>query len=95
MENTRKVAILGGSRIPFCRSLGKYKNLGNLDLLAGALTGLVNKFDLEGKIIGEVASGAVLKRSKDFSLAREGLLAAKLHPKTNAFDVGAKPVGHL
>tara|TARA_B100000925_G_scaffold290522_1_gene275944 strand:+ start:4034 stop:5308 length:1275 start_codon:yes stop_codon:yes gene_type:complete len=88
MENVRKVAILGGSRIPFCRSLGKYKNLGNLELLAGALTGLVNKFELEGKVIGEVASGAVLKRSKDFSLAREGLLAAKLHPKTNAFDVG-------
>jgi acetyl-CoA C-acetyltransferase len=88
MQNIRKVAILGGSRIPFCRSLGRYKDLGNLDMLAAALGGLVEKYNLEDKTIGEVASGAVLKRSKDFSLAREGLLAAKLHPSTNAFDVG-------
>ena len=88
MENPKKIAILGGSRIPFCRSLGKYKELGNIQMLTAAIKGIVDKFNLENKIIDELASGAVVKRSKDFSLAREGLLAAKLHPNSGAFDVG-------
>ena len=82
-----KVAVFGGKRIPFCRSVGKYQNLGNLEMLSGAIKGVVDEYGLEGEIIGEVAAGAVLKRSRDFSLAREALLAAKLSPMTNAFDV--------
>ena len=47
MQEIRKVAILGGSRIPFCRSVGKYKHLGNLELLTAAVTGLVDKYNLK------------------------------------------------
>ena len=57
-------------------------------MLTAAIKGIVDKYDLENKVIDEVASGAVVKRSKDFSLAREGLLAAASHPNSGAFDVG-------
>ena len=62
MENPKKIAILGGSRIPFCRSLGKYKELGNIQMLTTPIKGIVDKFNLENKIIDEVASGAVGKK---------------------------------
>ena len=45
MSEVRKVAILGGNRIPFCRSVGKYKSLGNLELFTAAVTGLVDKYN--------------------------------------------------
>ena len=86
MTEIKKVAILGGTRIPFCRSVGKYASLGNLDLLTGAVSGLVKKFELEGEHIGEISAGAVVKRNRDFSLAREAAMASGLNPSTNAFD---------
>ena len=86
MSEIRKVAILGGSRIPFCRSVGKYKSLGNLELLTAAVTGLVDKYNLKDQHIGEISAGAVVKRNRDFSLAREAAMASGLNPTTNAFD---------
>jgi len=66
--------------------VGKYASLGNLDLLTGAVSGLVKKFELEGEHIGEISAGAVVKRNRDFSLAREAAMASGLNPSTNAFD---------
>ena len=86
MKEIRKVAILGGTRIPFCRSVGKYKSLGNLDLLTAAVKGLAEKYQLVGEHVGEISAGAVVKRNKDFSMAREAAMAAGLNPTTNAFD---------
>ena len=87
MNNARPVAIFGGQRIPFCRSVTKYSELGNKQLMTGALKALVTQYKLEGREIGEVALGAVLKRSKDFSLARECAIDAGLSFKTPAFDL--------
>jgi len=85
--NLRKVAILGGSRIPFCRSHTKYKTATNQDMLTAALAGVVNRFELKGETLGDVASGAVLKHSKDWNLARESVLGCGLGANTPAFDL--------
>ncbi|MDX3190270.1 acetyl-CoA C-acetyltransferase [Streptomyces sp. MN03-5084-2B] len=83
----RKVAIIGGNRIPFARSNGPYAKASNQDMFTAALDGLVSRFSLQGEVIGEVAAGAVLKHSKDFNLARESVLGSRLSPATPASDV--------
>ncbi|SDI59328.1 acetyl-CoA C-acetyltransferase [Actinokineospora alba] len=83
----RRVAILGGNRIPFARSNGPYAKASNQDMFTAALDGLVARFSLQGERIGEVAAGAVLKHSRDFNLARECVLGSKLSPETPAYDI--------
>ncbi|HET7445569.1 MAG TPA: acetyl-CoA C-acetyltransferase [Solirubrobacterales bacterium] len=84
---TRRVAIVGGNRIPFARSDGPYAHASNQDMLTAALDGLVDRFGLEGERLGEVAGGAVLKHSHDRDLARESVLSTRLAPETPAYDV--------
>ncbi|MEU3272284.1 acetyl-CoA C-acetyltransferase [Saccharomonospora sp. NPDC006951] len=83
----RRVAVIGGNRIPFARSNGPYANASNQDMLTAAINGLVSRFSLRGERIGEVAAGAVLKHSRDFNLARESVLGSTLSPATPAADV--------
>lgn len=86
-ETTRRVAILGGNRIPFARSNTAYVSASNQEMLTAALDGLVDRFALEGERLGEVAGGAVLKHSRDFNLVRESVLGARLAPETPAVDL--------
>jgi acetyl-CoA C-acetyltransferase len=85
--NVRRVAVLGGIRIPFARQDGPYANASNQDMLTSVLDALADKFSLQGEAIGEVAAGAVLKHSRDFNLTRESVLGSKLAPETPAYDV--------
>jgi acetyl-CoA C-acetyltransferase len=78
----RRVAVIGGVRIPFCRSNTFYADQSNLDMMAGALNGLVDRYGLKGQHIDEVVGGAVVTHSKDFNLAREAVLSTKLAPST-------------
>jgi acetyl-CoA C-acetyltransferase len=84
---SRRVAILGGTRIPFARANGAYMEAGNQQMLTAAMTALVDKFKLKGEKIGEVAAGAVIKHSRDWNLARECTLGAGLDPETPAYDL--------
>jgi acetyl-CoA C-acetyltransferase len=81
-QTLRKVAIVGGARIPFCRSNTLYADLSNLDMLTAALNGLVAKYNLAGAHIDEVVGGAVVSHSKDWNLAREAVLGTKFAPST-------------
>lgn len=83
----RRVAILGGNRIPFARSNGPYLKASNTDMFTAALNGLVERFHLQGQRLGEVVAGAVLKHSRDFNLTRECLLNSQLAPETPAYDL--------
>jgi len=83
----RRVAIIGGNRIPFARASTSYLNVSNEAMLTGALNGLVSRFNLEGELVGEVVAGAVMKHSKDFNLTRECVLNSKLAPETPAYDI--------
>jgi acetyl-CoA C-acetyltransferase len=87
VPSVRRVAILGGNRIPFARSNGPYSKASNQDMLTAAIDGLVSRFALQGEVIGEVAAGAVLKHARDFNLARECVLGSTLAPQTPASDV--------
>lgn len=87
MSTLRRVAILGGNRIPFARSNGAYAKASNIDMLTAALDGLVARYRLEGERLGEVAAGAVLKLSRDFNMTRESVLGTKLAPETPACDL--------
>ncbi|MEV5885152.1 acetyl-CoA C-acetyltransferase [Streptomyces sp. NPDC052020] len=84
----RRVAIVGGARIPFARSDGPYATASNQEMLTAALDGLVERYGLRGPgAVGEFAAGAVLKHSRDFNLARETVLASRLDARTPAYDV--------
>jgi acetyl-CoA C-acetyltransferase len=83
----RRVAILGGNRIPFARSNGAYATASNQDMLTAAIDGLVARYDLADVRLGEVVAGAVLKHSRDFNLARESVLGSRLAPETPAYDI--------
>ena len=83
----RRVAILGGNRIPFARSNGAYARASNQDMLTATLDGLVARFGLAGQRLGEVVAGAVLKHSRDFNLTRECVLGSRLDPHTPAYDL--------
>ncbi len=82
-----RVAVVGGSRIPFCRSHSIYKDYSNQDLMAAALSGVVDKYDLRGQTLGDVALGAVIKHSRDWNLARESVIDSGLSPRTPAMDL--------
>ncbi|MDG6107419.1 acetyl-CoA C-acetyltransferase [Dactylosporangium aurantiacum] len=83
----KRVAIVGGNRIPFARSGSVYATASNQDMLTAAIDGLVARFGLAGERLGEVAAGAVLKHSRDFNLTRESVLGSRLDPRTPAYDV--------
>jgi acetyl-CoA C-acetyltransferase len=86
-DKPRRVAVIGGNRIPFARSNSVYSRASNQDMLTAALDGLVSRYSLEGEQLGEVAGGAVLKHSRDRDLTRESVLGTRLAAETPAYDV--------
>ncbi len=86
-KTTRRVAILGGNRIPFARSDGAYANASNQDMFTAVLDGLADRFNLNGEKLDVVIGGAVLKHSRDFNLMRECVLGSSLSSYTPAFDL--------
>ncbi|MGH8334629.1 MAG: acetyl-CoA C-acetyltransferase [Pseudomonas sp.] len=87
MTQLRRVAIIGGNRIPFARSNGPYTTASNKAMLTAALEGLIERYNLHGLRLGEVAAGAVAKHSRDMSLTRECVLGSRLSPTTPAYDI--------
>jgi acetyl-CoA C-acetyltransferase len=87
IDSPRRVAVVGGNRIPFARSNSVYSRASNQDMLTAALEGLIERFSLQGERLGEVAGGAVLKHSRDRDLTRESVLGSRLAPETPAYDV--------
>lgn len=87
MRSPRRVAILGGNRIPFARSNGAYATASNQAMLTVALEGLIERYRLHGLRLGEVVAGTVLKHSRDMNLTRECVLGSRLSPQTPAYDI--------
>lgn len=84
---TKKVAIVGYNRIPFARMNTAYADKGNQDLLLSALDGLINRYNLKGKLLGEVAGGATIKHISESNLIRETVMNTSLDPATPACDL--------
>lgn len=87
LESIRRVAIIGYDRIPFARSNTAYVHADNQDMLVATLNGLISKYHLEGKLLGEVAGGAVIKSSTEGNLVRESVMETKLDPGTPGVDL--------
>jgi acetyl-CoA C-acetyltransferase len=83
----RRVAIVGGVRIPFARAHTAYAKVGNQDMLTAAFRGIVERFKLQGERLGDAAAGAVIKHSKDYNLTRESVLSSGLDPQTPGVDL--------
>jgi len=86
-NTTRRVAVIGGARIPFARSMGAYAECSNQQMLTAALQALTDKYRLAGERLGDVGAGAVLKSARDFNLTREAVLGTTLDAHTPAFDL--------
>ncbi len=86
-DSIRRVAVIGGNRIPFVRSNTAYTLVSNQDMLTATLTGLENRYGLAQKKIGEVVGGAVMKHSRDFNLVRESVLGTGLAADTPCIDI--------
>jgi acetyl-CoA C-acetyltransferase len=83
----KRVAIVGGVRIPFARAHGAYASVGNQEMLTAAFRGVVDRYKLQGERLGDVSAGAVIKHSKDYNLVRESVLSSGLDPHTPGADV--------
>src|SRR5215831_775620 len=83
----KRVAIVGGVRIPFARSYSAYATASNQDMLTAAFRGVVERFGLQGERLGDAAAGAVIKHSKDYNLTRECVLSSGLDPQTPGVDL--------
>ena len=86
-STVRRVAIVGGARIPFARAHGAYAAVGNQEMLTAAFRAVVERFKLQGERLGDAIGGAVIKHSKDHDLVRESVLSSGLDPQTPGADV--------
>ena len=86
-SQVRRVAIVGGVRIPFARGMGAYAAFGNQQMLTAAFRGVVTRFGLEGVRLGDVMAGAVMKHSSQWNLVRECVLDSGLAPDTPGIDL--------
>lgn len=84
---TKRVAIVGYNRIPFARINTAYTEKSNQDLLTAALNGLIDRCNLQGKLLGEVAGGAVIKHISESNLIRESVMETALDPATPGCDL--------
>ena len=85
MENTlKRVGVIGGVRIPFCRNNTAYADVGNFGMSVKVLGSLVERYGLHGVELGDVAMGAVIRHSSEWNLAREAVLSSGLAPTTPA-----------
>ena len=83
----RRVAIIGGVRIPFARGNGAYAEVGNQEMLTFALRGVVERYGLHGQRLDDVAAGAVMKHSSQWNLTREAVLGSGLAAETPGLDL--------
>ena len=83
----RRVAIIGGVRIPFVRGNGAYAEVGNQEMLTTSLRGVVDRYGLKGERLDDVAAGAVMKHSSQWNLTRESVLGSGLSADTPGLDL--------
>jgi len=86
-SQVRRVAIVGGARIPFARAHSAYANVGNPEMLTAAFKAVVDKLNLRGERLGDAGAGAVMKHSRDWNLVRECVMSSGLAFETPGYDL--------
>lgn len=84
---SQPVFVVGGVRTPFVKSFTHYKDLSTQKLQELSLQALVQKYNLQNQVVGDVALGAVMNSSKEWPMPREAVLSSGLHPYTPAYFV--------
>lgn len=87
LMKTRPVFVAGSSRTPFVKARTHFKSMTNIEMLTAAMDTLAKKLQLQNKILGDVAVGAVLNGSNHWYLARESVLGTCLNPHTPGYMV--------
>ena len=64
---TRHAYIVGSARIPFVKSMTNYSNIPLQDLMTVTLQNLITKLHLDGQVLGDVALGAIINSSANWS----------------------------
>jgi len=77
--------VAGAARIPFVKSGTNYRNVTTYELMLASLNHLVAQYRLKGKLLDEVALGAVMNRSTEWPIPREVVLSTELNPCTPAY----------
>lgn len=85
--DTRPAYVAASARIPFVKSLTTYKEITTQELMIASLQALVTKARLEGKIIGDVALGALVNSPLNWNLSRECVLGTNLDPHTPGYTL--------
>src|SRR5258708_9620191 len=91
----RRVAIVGGNRIPFARSNTAYSTASNQDMLTFTLQGLIDRYDLHGLRLGDVAPGARTNPPRALNLLRAALPSSPPALETPPLDGCDAPVPNL
>jgi acetyl-CoA C-acetyltransferase len=87
MNLRQRVAIVGSQRIPFVRSFKEYSRTSNQEMLTATIQALIKKYSLRGKLLGDIALGAVMANPIQWNLSREVVLGTDLDQRTPAFNV--------
>jgi acetyl-CoA C-acetyltransferase len=85
-DSRQNAVIVGGLRIPFVKSFGSYSRISNNEMLSFVLQHLVNKYNLQGKTIGDFSAGAVMMYPSDFNLSREVIQNSGLSAYTPGYN---------
>lgn len=81
------VIVCGGQRTPFVKSMTAYTGVSTQDLMTVTLQALVDKLKLQGKLLGDVATGGVMIPPGNWNLGREIVLGTNLDPRTPGYNV--------
>jgi acetyl-CoA acetyltransferase family protein len=76
MTTIKRIAILGGGRIPFQPSGTIYKDYSNYDLIKKAMIGVLEKTKINPTEINNVLVGNVIQEVKTSNIAREAALGS-------------------
>ena len=87
MEQQRPVYVVGGSRVPFVKSMTSYNGVTLQELMTASLINLVDKFNLQNQVLGDVAIGATIKNSLDWDFGRECVLGTSLSANTPGYSL--------
>jgi len=82
----KKAFVVGGVRTPFAKSMGAYAGVKIQEIMTETLAQLVKMYHLEGKTLGDVGIGAILKSARSWNFARECVLGVDLDHATPAFN---------
>lgn len=83
----RDVFVVGGARVPFMKSMTHYMGVTTQELMTASVSALVDKYNLKGKSVGDVALGAIMNSSANWNLAREVAQSSGLAADTPAYNV--------